>query len=1208
MARLSERQSSFFALIAAALIFIGGVSRSTPHLYGQTVNASLTGTVTDASGALVPEVAVTATNTATGISTKTTSDAAGQYTLPSLPAGTYNLTFTKEGFSSTVIDNVTLQVDQQATLDASLKVGSVSQQVVVTSEAPIVNTESATVGTVIDTQQVLDLPLNLREFGSLATLVPGSVTDNGGFASSTFGSPFSQTSYNSNGNRSSSNNFLIDGVMSRNLTFGGFSLSPPPDAIEEFNLETNIYDASFGMTAGSTINLATKSGTNQIHGAAYDFLRNSDLDARNFFDLNQTNPVTGQTIPDSARPSFRRNQFGGSLGGPIKKDKSFWFINYEGLRRTQGEEALTTVPTAAELSGDLSAALTGTTANLCGAGGPADLNFDTGQIFNPATEKSYVCPSGSAKAGSTIFVGSPVPGNIISTIDPVAAHTLSLNPFPTPNYPTATNFDQTQPLTEQDDQFTVRFDQNFSEKDQVFARYMFGQSTWNDPYSGYSVLPGFGDKLYFRGQNVAVGWTHSVNPNLLNEVRLGFQRDYDNNNCASCPRAPDFMKNFGIQNLTGYSGNSIGFPIFSFVNYSTIGDSEYRPVISPDMVETYGDTLTWTHGQHSTKVGASLQFWQVFGEQAAFSPHGQLNFSGQYSDLAGEVSPAIAINGTPVGVADLADFLQGYPNSANETIRYLGTEQAGGKFWSFFGQDDWKVTPNLSLNLGLRWEYRGWPFDKRDNFVTFVPTAPAFSGPGDGVLVSAEPNAVNDAYCSNPEYSFLLSPENGSCLLANSALRASMGFTGGTRRSLVFPDHRDFDPRLGFAWKPTKSDKLVVRAGSGVFTDLPNFNNQHFVNNNPLNGTSISFTPAGALPQVVNGSIVTSENVLAVGGTPPLSDQFISLYISPHYKPPQVVEWSFGVQSELGNNWAMELDYVGNKGYYLGYLHLPGNQPAPTNPALPPSAVQANRPYPDFGEFLYTSSDAKSNYNSLQAKLTKRFSQGFTFLASYTWQAAFDNNEGDEGFGGAISQQDGQNDNCIPCNYGPTYDNAHDRFVISGVWELPFGQGQRWGNVGGVVNEVIGGWRASGIYSYQTGFPFPVISNFDYSNSQSANLYADRICNGNNGPKTIGEWFNTSCFTLAGLEAAYDAGTPRYGNQQRNDLVAPPFSDLDFAMLKDFAINERFKLQFRAETYNTINHPSFGYPGNTVGTQTYGVITYTSNINRQIQFALKLLF
>lgn len=1171
-------------------------------LGAQVVNASLVGSVTDPSGAAIPEASVTATNTETDIATKTTTDTAGNYTIPSLPPGVYNVTFEKSGFNSKILNNIKLEVDTRVPLDAQLEVGNVTQRVEVVAAVPIVTTTTATVGTVIDTQKVVELPLNLREYGSLATLVPGTFTDNGGFASSTFGSPFSQTSYNSNGNRSSSNSFLIDGVESRNLTFGGFALQPPPDAVQEFNLETNIYSAAFGLAAGSAINLTTKSGTNQIHGAVYDFLRNDKLDARNFFALNQTDPVTGAQIPASARPEFRRNQFGFVVGGPIKKDKTFFFGNYEGLRRVEGGIALNTVPTPTELGGNLSGALTGNMLNLCGAGGPANLNYDTGQLFYPNTVANYTCPSG-ANAGKSVLVGTPIPGNQITTINGVAAHALSLNPFPSPNYPGAANFAQTAPTTQSDNSFIVKIDHNFSDKDQIFGRYMFGESNWVNPYSGYTSLPGFGDALYFRGQNVALGWTHSISSNILNEARLGFQRNYDINNCASCPRSPDFMSSFGVQNLKGYSADSIGFPIFGFNNFSSIGDSNYRPVTSPDMVETYADTVHWTRGTHTLVFGADMQFWQVFGEQAAFSPHGELDFRNNYSSLNSETTPAI--NST--GVADLADFLLGYPGGANETLRYQDTNQAGGKFWSYFVQDDWKARPNLSLNFGLRWEYRGWPVDKRDSFASFEPIGPAFSGPGNGLLLSALPAAQNDALCSNPEFSFLIS-STGKCLVATSAQRASFGLSGRNANTLIKPYYGYFDPRFGLAWRPLNSDKLVVRGGFGVFTDLPNFNNQHFVNNNPITGTSILFSAPGGPPVQVGGAPVISENVFSAGGTPPLSSQFISLYVAPNYKDPTVEEWSFGVQSQLSPNVALEVDYVGNHGYHEGALHLPGNQPVPTPPG---ESQQANRPYPDFGTFLYTSPDAFSKYDSLQVKLTKRFANGFTLLGSYTWQQGFDDNEGDEGFGGGIGNGNAQNDNCLSCNYGPSYGNAHDRFVLSGVWQLPVGKGEKYLDQGGVVGAILGGWRASGIFSYQSGFPFTVQSNTDWSNSLSGNPLPDRICNGNNGPQTVHEWFNTNCFTDTFLQSAFNAGTPRFGNEQRNDLIGPPFNNLDFALLKDFALSERFKLQFRAESYNALNHASFGYPGTSTGivpSSTLGVITYTTNSNREIQFALKLLF
>jgi Carboxypeptidase regulatory-like domain len=1172
--------------------------------FGQVVNATLRGTVTDPSGAAIPGASVTATDVATGVATKTTSGAAGDYVLPSLPPATYSVRFEKTGFKATLMRGIVLQVDQKANLNAQLQLGNVSQRVEVTTEVPLVNTQTATVGTVVDTRNVVELPLNLREYGSLATLVPGAVPDNGGFASSTIGSPFAQTSYNSNGNRSSSNSYLVDGIESRNLSFGGFALEPPPDAVQEFNLETNIYSAAFGLAAGSTINLTTKSGTNQIHGAVYEFLRNSGLDARNFFSLNQTNPYTGATIPDSARPEYRRNQFGFTLGGPIKKDKTFWFVNYEGLRRIEGEEALNTVPTPTELSGNLSQFLTGKTINLCGAGGPGNLNFDSGQLFYPASLSTYTCPSGSANAGKSILVGTPIPGNMISVIDPVAKHALSLNPFPAPNYPTTVvdgpNYIQSQPLTESDNSFIARVDQNFSPKDQVFARYMFGQSNWVDPYSGYSTLPTFGDTLYFRGQNMAVGWTHTISPTLLNEARIGFQRNYDIENCASCPRSPDFMSDFGIQGLAARSASSVGFPVFSFVNFATIGDSEYRPVVSPDMVETYHDDMTWTHGAHTVGFGADMQFFQILGEQAAFSPHGQLAFDGQYSGLNGEVPDAAL-------ASDFADFLLGAPSSANDQLRYEDTNQVGGKFWSYYVQDDWKTLPNLTLNLGLRWEYRGFPSDKRDNYVTFVPVKPAFSGPGDALLVTAEPDALNNSYCSQPQYAFLIS-SSGECLVANSTERAALGFTGSAQQTLVYPYYRDWDPRFGFAWKPLPtSDRFVFRGGFGIFTDLPNFNNQHFVNNNPINGTSeLVNNIAGAPLPLTNGQLTSSENILAGNGVPTLPNQFISLYVSPNYKDPTIMEWSFGLQSQLSRNFALETDYIANRGYYEGALNLPGNQPRPTPSTA--TSYAPYRPYPDFGEFLYTSPNADSIYNSMQVKLTKRFSNGVTFLTSYTWQNAFDDNEGDEGFGGGVGNGNAQNDNCLMCNWGPSYIDAHQRIVFSGIWQLPVGVGQHFLNRGGVTNEILGGWNVSGIYSYTTGFPFTVVSSRDWSNSTSADPTPDRTCNGNNGPQTVADWYNLNCFTTAPLQADLAAGTPTFGNEQRNALVGPPLSDLDFALLKNFKISERFNLQFRGEFYNFFNQASFSAPGGAFGTNTAGVLTSTSNNNREIQFALKLLF
>lgn len=429
------------SLIFQMLLFVLGLLALPQLSHAQIATATLYGSVADPSGAAIPAATITARNVGTGVETKTTADSAGNYILPSLPPANYSVAVEKEGFKTTVISGITLLVDQKARVDVQLQVGQVNTKVEVSGAAPMVETNTASVGTVVGEQEVVDLPLNLRRVTTLATLVPGTVDNLGsGYAAYVVGgSPFSEATYSAGGGRDSSNTFLIDGMESRAWSTGGFALEPPPDAVEEFKIQTNIYSAAFGKTAGSTMNLITKSGTNQLHGDAYEFLRNNDIDARNFFATNQTNPLTGAEIPGSARPEYRRNQFGATLGGPIRKNKTFFFAYYDALREIQGQSLTNLVPTDAEKQGNLSGVLTGQTANLCGGGGPANLNFDTGQLFDPSSESLFTCPSG-ANAGSTILVGNPIPGNQITNIDSVALKVLASMPEPNrPGFPNYVN-------------------------------------------------------------------------------------------------------------------------------------------------------------------------------------------------------------------------------------------------------------------------------------------------------------------------------------------------------------------------------------------------------------------------------------------------------------------------------------------------------------------------------------------------------------------------------------------------------------------------------------------------------------------------------------------------------------------------------------------------------------------------------------------------
>ncbi len=1112
--------------------------------YAQTVNATLYGSVTDPTGAAIPEANVIATNVATGIATKNATDASGNYILPSLPPGTYNVTVEKTGFRSTVLSGVTLLVDQKARLDAQLQVGQVSTTVEVTGAAPLVETKTASIGTVIGEREVVELPLNLRRFTALSTLVPGTATTNGGYTSLALGSPFSEATYTANGNRDASNILQIDGMESRAYETGGFGLAPPPEAVQEFKIQTNIYSAAFGKTAGSTINLVTKSGTNELHATAYEFLRNDKLDARNFFATNQTDPLTGAEIPGSSRPKFRRNQFGFAVGGPVRKNKTFFFGYYDALREIKGLSLTNFVPTDSQKAGDFSSVLTQQTINLCGAGGPANLNFDSGQLFDPATESLFACPAGSANAGSTILVGNPIPGNKLTNIDPVALKVLAA--FPESNRPGFPNYVNQIPHTRFDHQFGARIDHNFGPSDQLYGRYLFGQSLTVDPQNAYSSLPGFWDKLPFRGQNVALGWTHTFGAHLLNEARFGFQRNWQDTNCQKCPRGAGFVETFGVKNLRALGPELEGFPFFGFSNFGGVGDSGYRPATGPDMVEKYEDNLTWTRGRHTIVVGADMQWWQSLRQENPFSPHGQFFFNGQFSSLAGEI-PNVS------GLSDLADFLLGYPNNAAMSLSYRDMNLVGGTFWNWYGQDDIKLSPNLSLNLGLRYEYRRPPVDKRNNIVQFIPLGLKFSGPGNGILVTAADEALNDSFCADPFYSYLTTAD-GRCLVATSAERARLGFTGRSRRTIDFPYKRDFAPRVGLTWRPLASDKLIVRTGYGIFYDLGNLNILQFVSGNPVfSPTSVYNTAFGSPPPLTSGVPTTTENVFASPSIPHISQQYAAMWVSPDFQPPRVQQWSFGFESQFATNWALEAGYIGTKADHLDNGHIFFNQPEPGVGDLQP-----RRPYPDFNIMAFFTSDNSSIYHSLQMKLTKRFSKGLTFLTSYTLAKSIDNGEGNEN-GGTVPGNNPQDDNNLRANRARFSGDAHQRFVFSYIWQLPVGHGKRFLNRGGAVNGILGGWELSGILSFQSGFPFGVLSAQDFSNTGSPSPYPDRICNGT-GKRTAESWFDTSCFTTAALQQALASGHPRFGNSGRNILDGPGSNDWDLAMIKNFQFTERLQI------------------------------------------------
>jgi Carboxypeptidase regulatory-like domain len=1153
--------------ISLCVVVLALTCFAVPPCFSQQVTATLLGSVTDPVGAAIPDATVTIVRPDTGQTVLVKTAADGSYQVPSLSPGTYTLSVGHEGFEKYVQTGIKLDVNQKARIDVQLKVGSFTTNVQVAGIAPQVETATATVGVVIDTTTVTQLPLNIRRFGSLGLLMPGTVPDRGGFANTAFGSPFSETTYASNGSRSSGNNVLIDGIDSQNLFSGGFSVQPSPDAVQEFKFQTESFSAAFGKRAGSTLNLVTKSGTNEIHGTAFEFLRNNVLDARNFFNLNETDPVSGAEIPNSARPEYRRNQFGGYVGGPIKKNKVFLFGGYEALRERKGLTYVDQVPTPRMLTGDFSELLNPD---------PHFNPFGVTQIIDPTS-----CAAPPSGAGCKAFPGNIIPSQLI---DPVALKVISYGAFPAPNAPGLVNNYIATPVRRRgDDQYLVKFDYNISDKDKVFVRLIRATSTTFTVEDAYTSLPGFGDKIPYEGTNIAVGWTHTFGPNLLNEVRLGFSRNQDIGVCEHCPRADGFIASFGIKGPNGTTFQALspsqeGFPSFGFGSgYSSVGDSNYRPVESNDMVEKIYDAVTWLKGKHTITAGVDLDPYQSFRDQAPFSPHGQFSYSNLYSNFG------------------FSDFLLGDPSSAGRSIKDAVNEHVGGFYAAFF-QDDIRVTKNLTLNLGMRWEHHRFPIDRGNvGAVLFrIPGAQLFT-PGNAMLVLPS-YATADSYCNLPEY---INAEGDHLVMCSSDMK-KYGFTGRNARSLAFGDNFNWAPRIGFAWQPFSSDKFVVRAGYGIFFDFPDFNIFHYGFNNPIQGESqFEYFESGITPAT------TTSNAFAQGGILPLSQSFLSLNVDPHFRQSYVHEWDLDVESQLTPSLALDTRYLGTSAIELTHFHFFGNQPVPG-----PGDPQARRLYPDFGFTAEGGPGANANYNSLQVQLTKRMAEGLDFIAGYTWAKQLSNNEGEEGGYADGGSGLGQNDNQPGQEYGLGVNDVRHRLTWGGVYELPFGKGKRFGaGAGGPLDNLIGGWEIAPNIEMQTGFYWTAASGFDYANVTTGSWRPDRICNGNlpPGQRTVARWFDTSCYTDDLLQADYNSGTYRFGNAARSTIDGPGIFNLDLGVYKTFRVNERLKLEFRSEFFNAFNRPNFGGPSTNLTSGDYGQITSASD-GREIQFALKMMF
>jgi hypothetical protein len=1126
------------------------------RLLAQVDRGSIVGLVTDPAGARVPGAQVTVTNLAANQSTSVTTDEKGQYTADLLRIGTYSVTVEKPGFQKAIQPSVDVGVNQAARVDIALLVGSINESVQVTTAPPLLQTEASSLGTIETERRISELPLNGRNFIQLAYLGPGA---NGGqTGSNVSGGVFENERANEavsvNGLRVSNNNFLLNGVDNNEFGLGGVIVLPPPDAIQEFRTEENSMSAEFGR-GGAAVNVVLKSGTNRIHGGAYEFIRNDKLDAVNYFNQGQQ--------------PFKRNQFGAFLGGPIRKNRTFIFGDYEGSRLRESQPFISTVPTAAERAGDFSDRLTGNTFSPCATPSPAD-TFDTGTIFDPFSTHDYTCAD-----GGVVSLRNPISGtNIIPAGSINAVGQNVANFYPHSNLPGLTNnYLANQNHVNSQDSFDVRLDHRFRDQDQMFASYSFGDVRSQRPgplgplFGGLDCCPSASNS---RAQHMGLGYTHTFSAQLLNDLHGGYFRYAVN----ALPF--NFGKSIGSDDLgipnanRSTDPNSSGLTNIDIAGFTPLGDSMFLPEHVFENIFQVADTLTWIRGRHSLKVGVDFRRQQRNFYQVT-APRGFFDFGGVYTN---DLSTANGGNG-------LADLLLGIAD-ANEQDFLLGLYPT--RYWDLgeFVQDDFRIRPNLTINLGLRYDI----------------TSPANGRVGNFDLNRA---IVVTSYGQNP------------------VSHAGVQF-----------DKKDWAPRVGFAW--SVQHNTVVRGAFGVFYSAEaNIFDDLGLNPPQLTFLASTFNP-GAIPSAAQLISTGFPNALPVRDALHISGPVKTT--GPKRIIPRIMEWNLGVQHQFGNNFLAQIGYVGTRANHLWNHEASDlNQPLQildTNFCGP----DPNNCIPNFGRRYFNQQpnmtavlpldfpQLEMFYNSFQASLNKRFANGFNFLAAYTFAKNLGNADGNTG--GFI-----QNSYRADLEHGPVVPDLRHRFTISYLYELPIGHGRRFmGEMSGIADAFFGGWQVAGITTAQSGEAVTAVMSSDLSNTGSFSYRPDQIAKPydfsfntasqgtdfgctNPGHQTLDCWYNQAAFAAPALapgqQSAHSFGDSRIGNLRGPDLV-----DFDFVLQKNFRIRESQEVEFRAEIFNLLNHPNFGLPGggSSVPVDVPGgaSITNTSTDNRQIEFALKYTF
>jgi hypothetical protein len=1135
----SAKAALCFSLIAP----FGPISS---YLHAQTVTGQVQGTVTDTSGAAVPKAVVAVKNTATGIVRTVQADDQGRYLASNLQPGPYTVTVEAQGFSRKLVTNITLTVGGVQTQNVALDIGAVTDTVDVSAVESTIQTSTSSNSTVIDNKQVVELPLANRQFYNLALLSPAAYQP---AQNSTLGF---RGGINIAGASEISNEFTFNGIYDNDMGTAQPSFRPSVEVIQEFRLLTGVYPAEYGRMSGGQLVIIGKSGTNSLHGSAYEFLRNEYTDAKPYF-----------TQSGVKNPSFKQNTFGATVGGPIKRNRTFFFFGYEGQRIRQAVTAIATVPTQDMLNG------------IFNIGKPLyDPNTGAALTPNPGTTTSYnlttAIPaservnwmSTGAVAGQTIAkLGFPVPS--IATVGGVA---------PSSNY----TFQETR--SENMNEVSARIDHKLTDSDSINGSFNLFKDPAFEPSNSLCssyVLPKFGCFTNQISTLINVTYDRILTPNLLNSVRIGFQRlqqprvQEDNTAIGSAyaglPGGPYF-------NQPGYA-NNLGLPNTAISGYATIGGATNLPQNRFDNHYQAADTVTWAHGAHTFKAGADVLL--VHSTNVITS-------SGRGAFAVNDANLVTLNSKSHLGsVGDsVADFLLGltYTSTVGTTAStvYLNFDSQ-----DFFLQDDWKLRRNLTLNLGLRYEL------------------------------------------DQPVYS----PHN---TVSNFDLPTQQFLAAGVAgyKHLYKYDYNNFAPRVGFSWQPYGGESTVVKGAAGIFYNMPLLYNQFLTD-----GTQVPFRLVTTYTSVASVAATQTNNTITLAApfsvpnttplpsctTGPASGQYAvntltnypagtaanctatlsPLNIQHNYATPYLTEWSLGIQQAFTKSIVFETTYFGSKGTRLP-LTTSQNVVNPltyTGTAVP---TQANRPYSNFSTVSSEDTRSDSEFHSWQNSLKQTYRNGLTFILAYTWAKSID---GGGGIGsGSNSSGTAQNPYNLRAERGLSDFDVRHRIVFSPVAELPFGKNKAFLNHG-VASQILGGFQVSGIFTFQTGRPFTVTNSATNASGLFGNTDRPNVIgNPNAGPRTVKQWFNTAAFTTN--------TALQFGNEGRNTVIGPKYTDLDLTLARNFPIFERLTGQFRAESFNLLNHPNFFNPYSTAsqfGTSSFGQIT-TANNPRDLQFSLRMLF